>query len=290
MPLRCPSSSPQNPLRWAFVGAPIGCAEKRKRFLMVSREKGLGGGIPGFARNARGAFYGGFGLAIADGSDHSTTYAVSLVGGIQGYPLLLFSLPHPGCWGEIGGRGASGYSLLLFCCRSPVVAGGWRWGASGCSLLLFLLPQSGGCGRLEMWAERFRECRGAAAKRGRRCIRAGPGIPLMSRADTGGTAHKSTPGQNPRTRRRERSGRSPECRRLSLFLLHHQKAHSLFGATDRGPHKSPAKRVLWGRGKRRSAASGGKSEPVSRKRRDWRTRRGRKSQCRDGVQGGNGAV
>ena len=35
------SSSPQNPLRWAFVGAPIGCAEKRKRFLMVSREKGL---------------------------------------------------------------------------------------------------------------------------------------------------------------------------------------------------------------------------------------------------------
>ena len=35
-------------------------------------------------------------------------------------------LPHLGCWGEIGGRGASGYSLLLFCCRSPVVAEDWK--------------------------------------------------------------------------------------------------------------------------------------------------------------------
>ena len=35
------SSSPQHPRRWAFVGAPIGCAEKRQRFLMVSREKTL---------------------------------------------------------------------------------------------------------------------------------------------------------------------------------------------------------------------------------------------------------
>ena len=53
------SSSPQNPLRWAFVGAPIGCVEKRMRFLMVLREKGSGGGIPDFVRNARGACYGG---------------------------------------------------------------------------------------------------------------------------------------------------------------------------------------------------------------------------------------
>ena len=67
MPLRCPSSSPQNPLRWAFVGAPIGCVEKRKRFLMVLREKGSGGGIPDFVRNARGACYGGFGPAVVGG-------------------------------------------------------------------------------------------------------------------------------------------------------------------------------------------------------------------------------
>ena len=123
------------------------------------REKGLGGGIPDFVRNARSACYGGFGLAIADGSDHSTTYAVSLVGGIQGYPLLLFSLPHPGCWGEIGGRGASGYSLLLFCCRSPVVAGGWRWGASGYPVLLF-------CCRSPVVAEDWKCRRNASANAG----------------------------------------------------------------------------------------------------------------------------
>ena len=38
------------------------------------REKGSGGGIPGFARNARSALYGGFGLVMTDGLDHSTTY------------------------------------------------------------------------------------------------------------------------------------------------------------------------------------------------------------------------
>ena len=43
-----------------------------------------------------------------------------------------------------------------------------------------------------------------------------------------GPGHRSLPSQNPRNRRCERSGRSPECRRPSLFLLHHQKAHSLF--------------------------------------------------------------
>ena len=57
----------------------------------------------------------------------------------------------------------------------------------------------------------------------------------------------ATTGPNPRNRRRERSGRSPECRRPSLFLLHHQKALSLFPRKG-APHKSPAKRVLWGRG------------------------------------------
>jgi len=43
----------------------------------------------------------------------------------------------------------------------------------------------------------------------------------------------------------------------------------------------------WGiqRGNRRSAAGGGKSEPVSRKRHDWRPQSGRESQCRNGVRG-----
>ena len=52
------SSSPQNPLRWAFVGCPSPW-KKRMRLLMVSREKGSGGGIPDFVRNARSALYGG---------------------------------------------------------------------------------------------------------------------------------------------------------------------------------------------------------------------------------------
>ena len=37
------------------------------------------------------------------------------------------------------------------------------------------------------------------------------------------------------------------------------------------------------RGKRRSAACGGCSKPLSRQRRDWRPQRGRESQCRNGV-------
>jgi len=40
-------------------------------------------------------------------------------------------------------------------------------------------------------------------------------------------------------------------------------------------------------GNRRSAAGGGYSEPVSRKRHDWRPHRGRESFCRDGVRNRN---
>ena len=41
----------------------------------------------------------------------------------------------------------------------------------------------------------------------------------------------------------------------------------------------------WGRsrGNSRNAASGGKSESVSRQRRDWRPEQGRELQCRNGV-------
>ena len=173
-----------------------------------------------------------------------------------------------------------------------------------------LLTRSGGCGRLATGPLKLPGC---GSKRGRRGIRERPH--LRSSATAGvrqrkeeGRASGSVPdfrwcqgliqeakprqlpGQSPRKQGgTRRFRRSLKCRRPSLFLLHHQKAHSLFPRRG-APHKSPAKRVLWGRGNRRSAASGGKSEPVSRKRRDWRTRRGRESQCRDGVQGGNEAV
>ena len=97
------SSSPQNPLRWAFVGAPIGCAEKRKRFLMVSREKGLAAAFQAPPEMPFPACYGGFGLVAVDGLDHSTAYGS---------------------------------------CKS--------WGRSRIPSASLLLPQSGGCGRLEM--------------------------------------------------------------------------------------------------------------------------------------------
>ena len=96
MPLRCPSSSPQNPLRWAFVGAPIGCVEKRMRFLMVLREKSSGGGIPDFVRNARGACYGGLARWKLSGFSHSTKYGSCESWGPSRILCRSLLLPHSG--------------------------------------------------------------------------------------------------------------------------------------------------------------------------------------------------
>ena len=65
------------------------------------------------------------------------------------------------------------------------------------------------------------------SKRGAGCI---PEFPQLMKLHMwlSGPSHRPLPDQNPRKRRCERSGRSSECRRPSLFLLHHQKAHSLF--------------------------------------------------------------
>ena len=73
-----------------------------------------------------------------------------------------------------------------------------------------------------------RNCQGAAAKREWQSIRSGPQLLRLPYLVEWAKARRFPPGQNPRNRRCERSGRSPECRRPSLFLLHHQKAHSLF--------------------------------------------------------------
>ena len=135
--------------------------EKEKALFDGVKRKRLGGGIPGFARNARSACYGGFGLVMAGGLDHSTTYAVSLVGGIQG------------C------------TLLLFCCRTLAVAGAWCWGCFGMLPAPLLLPHLGGRRSLVLWVvpdapcfcfadavrwvskerrQALSNCRGAAAK------------------------------------------------------------------------------------------------------------------------------
>ena len=74
--------------------------EKEKAPFDGVKRKRLGGGIPGFARNARGAFYGGFGLVGTCGPLPIQPHMeVAKAGGISGYPQLLFSLPHLGCCG-----------------------------------------------------------------------------------------------------------------------------------------------------------------------------------------------
>ena len=106
------SSSPQNPLRWAFVGAPIGCAEKRKRLLMVSREKTLAAAFQTSFETPFPACYGGYWGADSRACVHSTAYAGSEA------------------------EGASVCPLLLFCCRTLEVAEDWCRGGSGWPLLL----------------------------------------------------------------------------------------------------------------------------------------------------------
>ena len=135
MPLRCPSSSPQNPLRWAFVGAPIGCAEKRKRFLMVSREKGLAAAFrasPGtLAAPCTGVLARCWTMALPTQPHMSMKKA----GGISGYPQLLFccrnlvgiertvpgSLRMPGCGSKTGAGCIRDYPQLT----GPPYAGEW---------------------------------------------------------------------------------------------------------------------------------------------------------------------
>ena len=89
---------PSKPASLGFCGVPLSEEKENAPFDGV-REKGSGGGIPDFARNARGACYGSFGPVVAGGLDHSTAYEHEKAGGISGCSLLLFLLPHLGCWG-----------------------------------------------------------------------------------------------------------------------------------------------------------------------------------------------
>ena len=138
---------------------------------------------------------------------------------------------------ELGAGSVLGCTLLLFCCRTLAVAGAWCWGWFRMPPASLLLTQSGGCGRLATGPLKLPGC---GSKRGRRGIRERPH--LRSSATAGvrqrkeeGRASGSVPdfrwcqgliqeakprqlpGQNPRNRRCERSGQSPECRRQRLF-------------------------------------------------------------------------
>ena len=135
--------------------------------------------------------------------------------GFGGADLLALSIrPHTEV-SPVGG--APGCSLLLFCCRSPVVAEDWQ-------------RRPG----------RFRNCQGAAAKRGGRGIRdlptsrlpqmPGCGSEKRRAGHPGGTrtivgvkgrhrrqSPQITAGPTPRNRRCERFRRSLKCRRQRLF-------------------------------------------------------------------------
>ena len=138
------SSSPQNPLRWAFVGAPIGCAEKRKRLLMVSREKTLAAAFQTPFETPFPACYGGFGLVMAGGLDHSTTYgSFNSWGRSRMLPASLL-LPHLGSCGRLVEGVVPDALLLLFCCRTSAVAGDRLKGWFRMPPAPLLLAQSGG--------------------------------------------------------------------------------------------------------------------------------------------------
>ena len=63
---------PTKPASLGFCGGPYRLRRKEKAPFDGVKRKDAGGGIPGFARNARGACYGGFVLAMVVGSDLST--------------------------------------------------------------------------------------------------------------------------------------------------------------------------------------------------------------------------
>ena len=122
---------------------------KEKALFDGVKRKDAGGGIPGFARNARSACYGGLARQKFVGLDHSTQYGSCKS---KGPTRMLFcfsfaaavwklweigagALPDTSCFSfaaalwqlrETGIGGAPGYLLLLFCCRSLAVVGDWH--------------------------------------------------------------------------------------------------------------------------------------------------------------------
>ena len=109
-PLACGSAAGQIPLSL------FGCAEKRKRFLMVSREKTLAEAFQAPPEMPFPAFYGGYLDADLSAWITQPRMAVSEAGG------------------------GSGCTAVLFCCRTSAVAGDWWIGHSGYPLLLSELP------------------------------------------------------------------------------------------------------------------------------------------------------
>ena len=160
---------------------------------MVSREKGSAAAFQAPPEMPFSALYGGYWLLIRELASTQPRMAGSEAGGIQV------------C------------SLLLFCCRTSAVAGAWRKGRSRMLPAPLLLPQSGDCGRLATEAGTLPQIPRCGSEKRR------AGHPGGTRTIVGvkGRHRRQSPqitaGPNPRNRRCERSGRSPECRRPAFF-------------------------------------------------------------------------
>ena len=127
---------------------------------MVSREKGSAAAFQAPPEMPFPAFYGG--CLGADLSDcvYSTAYGRFRSWGCSRMLSVSLLLPHIGSCGKIGGKGGSGCPCFSFA-------------AAAVSRERCQAPSN---------------CQGAAVKRERRCVRKGPGLSLVSRADTGGKA------------------------------------------------------------------------------------------------------
>ena len=140
---------------------------------------------------------------------------------------------------------APGCSLFLFCCRTLAVA----------ERLAERVVPDGPCfcfAAIFRWASKERcqgllECRGAAAKEEGGASGRGPDFRWYQERIQEAKPSTTT-GPKPRNQcGKRRFKRSLKCRRPTPFLLHHQKAHLLFGATNRGPPPQPGVAVAVGK-------------------------------------------
>ena len=154
---------------------------------MVSREKTLAAAFRASPGMLAAPVTGVLDWWKLTGLDHSTAYGSCKNWGNSRMPFCSSFAAAIRWLREAGAGGGSGCTAVLFCCRTSAVAGDWWIGHSGYPLLLFLLTQSGCCGRLAPGPLKLPGC---GSKRGRRGIRERPH--LRSSATAGVRQQKRT--------------------------------------------------------------------------------------------------
>ena len=124
----------QNPLSL------FGCAEKRKRLLMVSREKTLAAAFRASPGMLAAPVTGVLDWWKLTGLDHSTAYGSCKNWGNSRMPFCSSFAAAVRWLREAGAGGGSGCTAVLFCCRTSAVAGDWWKGHFGYPLFLSELP------------------------------------------------------------------------------------------------------------------------------------------------------